>query len=149
MWERCARTSALSSTTRTDAPLRGAGDFEACADPLRLRQVLYNLLSNAVQYNVPGGTVTVEAAREGDGAFKLSVNDTGLGIAPEHYTEIFQEFRQLRTQSRGKGTGLGLAVTKRLVERMSGSISLESEVGRGSRFTVRLPVKPQMNAEVT
>jgi PAS domain S-box-containing protein len=118
-----------------------SGDFKVSIDPLRVRQVLYNLLANAVQYNHPGGSATILVARDEQGNhFEIVVADTGIGIAAGDIGRVFEEFRQLKTPLRGKGTGLGLAVTKRLVECMQGSIGVESEVDRGTRFTVRLPV---------
>lgn len=116
--------------------------FDVFLDPLRLRQILYNLLSNAVQYNRPDGRASVEILRLSDpAALELSVSDDGPGIRPEDRARIFEEFRQLGT-SRSQSTGLGLAVTRRLVDRMRGEITLASEPDRGSRFTVRIPLPP-------
>jgi signal transduction histidine kinase len=113
----------------------------AIVDERKLKQILINLLSNAVKFTKEGGRVTLRAMRDGDN-LHISVIDTGIGIAPENHTLVFEEFRQAGDDySRAQeGTGLGLALTKRLVELHGGSIWLESEIGQGSVFTVRLPV---------
>ncbi len=109
------------------------------ADRGRLRQIVYNLLSNAIKFTPAGGEVRVELARSDD-ELLLAVVDTGLGIAPEDHEAVFEEFRQVgRLADRQPGTGLGLALTRRLAEAHGGRIELESTLGSGSRFTVRLP----------
>jgi signal transduction histidine kinase/DNA-binding response OmpR family regulator len=115
-----------------------AGELEA--DEGKLRQVLYNLLSNAIKFTPDGGRITVTASRVED-RVHISVADTGLGIAPEDQERIFDEFQQLDTGPgrRFEGTGLGLALTRRLVELHGGRIWVESAVGRGSTFHVELP----------
>ena len=108
-------------------------------DPTRLRQILNNLLSNAVKFT-PSGTVCLSARRSGPG-LAFAVRDTGPGIAPEYREVIFEKFKQLEnflTRQHG-GTGLGLALVKQLTEHMGGQVSLESEIGSGSTFTVYLP----------
>lgn len=110
-------------------------------DPSRFRQILLNYASNAVTVTEPGGHVTVRAATAADGDLRLEVEDTGPGIAPEDMTKLFTEFAQLR---RGRptatpGTGLGLALTKRLVEAQGGTVWVRSELGRGSVFGATLP----------
>jgi signal transduction histidine kinase/CheY-like chemotaxis protein len=109
------------------------------ADRGRVRQVLYNLLSNAIKFTPDGGTITVEAIAVGD-VVRLSVSDTGSGIAPEDQELIFEEFRQVGGMGeRQAGTGLGLALARRLVEAHGGQVELESALGEGSRFTVTFP----------
>jgi signal transduction histidine kinase/CheY-like chemotaxis protein len=109
------------------------------ADRLRLRQVMTNLLSNAIKFTPPGGQVFVAARRVRD-EVTVSVADTGPGIATEDRQRVFEEFQQAGTaESRRAGTGLGLALTRRLVEAHGGRIELRSELGRGSQFTVYLP----------
>jgi signal transduction histidine kinase/CheY-like chemotaxis protein len=109
------------------------------ADRGRLRQILYNLLSNAIKYTPTGGRITIRASRSGDELY-LSVADTGVGISTADQAHIFEEFKQLGDPSaREPGTGLGLALTKRLVEAHEGRIEVESEPGVGSTFTVVLP----------
>jgi signal transduction histidine kinase len=108
-------------------------------DERRVRQVLYNLLSNAVKFTPAGGTVAVAAARV-DGQVRVSVSDDGPGIAAEDQVRIFEEFQQAAAgKQHGDGTGLGLALSKRLVELHDGRIWVESEVGKGSTFVFTLP----------
>jgi signal transduction histidine kinase len=109
-------------------------------DERRLRQVIFNLLSNAVKFTPEDGSVIVATWRV-DGEVRVSVTDTGPGIAPEERERIFEEFHQTDVGVRqSEGTGLGLALSKRLVELHGGRIWVESEVGRGSRFVFTLPV---------
>ena len=118
-----------------------ACDGAVQADRQRLNQVVLNLLSNAVKYNRPGGTVGVScepAARAG--WLRLSVSDTGPGIAPADLGKLFTPFERLGAErSNAEGTGIGLALSKRLVEAMGGTIGVDSAVGRGSTFYVELP----------
>ena len=109
------------------------------ADRDRLRQVLVNLLSNATKFT-PSGEVTLGAERRGD-RVRLWVEDTGIGIAPDVLPHVFERFHQADGSytRRHEGTGLGLAICRELVERMGGSIAVESTVGSGSTFTVQLP----------
>jgi len=111
------------------------------ADPLRLRQILYNLISNAVKFTDRNGRVMVSAAREPETqTVAIAVADTGIGIAAEDQRRLFRAFEQLSLPSgdRPGGSGLGLALTKRLVEMHGGTIDVTSTVGVGSTFTVRL-----------
>jgi CheY-like chemotaxis protein len=114
------------------------------ADPVRFKQILYNLLSNAVKFTPEGGGIGIEA-REDGGSVRLEVCDTGIGIPAEELANIFTEFHQVGTTTKGvrEGTGLGLAITKRLVEQHGGKIWAESEPGKGSRFYFTLPGQPQ------
>jgi signal transduction histidine kinase len=109
-------------------------------DERRLRQVVFNLLSNAVKFTPAGGSITVAAARAGDEVW-VAVTDTGPGIAPEDHERIFEEFQQTDVGVRQReGTGLGLALSRRLVELQGGNLWVESELGRGSRFVFTLPM---------
>jgi PAS domain S-box-containing protein len=109
------------------------------ADRDRLHQVLVNLLSNGVKYNRPGGSVTVGARQLPTGRVLLSVRDTGRGIAPEYLHRLFQPFDRLAATDWGvEGTGIGLALAKRLVELMNGSITVDSTPDVGSTFAVEL-----------
>ena len=112
-------------------------DARVRADRVRFKQILYNLLSNAVKFTPKGGRVTIECKKK-DNFISISVSDTGVGIRPEDQAMIFEEFRQVEGNTQ-EGTGLGLAITKRLVEQQGGRISLESEFGKGSRFSFTLP----------
>src|SRR6202049_1201463 len=116
------------------------GDVGVFADRVRFKQILYNLLSNAVKFTPKHGRIDIECY-ETSGAVCVSVADTGIGIRPEDLKLVFEEFRQVEVSNANtqEGTGLGLAITKRLVEQQGGKISLESELGKGSRFTFTLP----------
>jgi signal transduction histidine kinase len=108
-------------------------------DERRLRQVVFNLLANAVKFTPPGGRIDV-ASERGDGEIRVSVADTGPGIAADDQVRIFEEFHQTSVGAQQReGTGLGLALSKRLVELHGGRIWVESELGRGSRFVFTLP----------
>jgi len=133
--------NAKGLTLETNVP----ADLKMYADRLRIRQILVNLLSNAVKFTGSGGRVTVEGTLEGK-YIHLSVADTGLGILPEEQSAIFDEFRQVGETTKGvrEGAGLGLAITKRLVEHHSGKIWVQSQLGKGSRFTFTVPSKPEI-----
>jgi len=120
---------------------RRLGEF--VADERKLKQVLVNLLSNAVKFTPEGGRVEVRAA-PANGEVEVSVSDTGIGIADADQEMIFEEFRQVGSDYARKheGTGLGLALTKRLVELHGGRIWVKSEVGKGSTFSFTLPERP-------
>jgi signal transduction histidine kinase len=116
------------------------------ADQIRLKQILFNLLSNAVKFT-DSGSVSVSAQIEG-GDLKLMVADTGIGIRPEDHDRIFVEFSQVDASHGRKyeGTGLGLSLSKRLVEAHGGRIWFESEIGKGSVFHVLMPLQPKSDA---
>ncbi|NOX25128.1 MAG: PAS domain S-box protein [Deltaproteobacteria bacterium] len=113
----------------------------AAADHTRLRQVILNLLSNAVKYNKPeGGIVSLSCQRRGS-VLRLVVADTGLGIAADKIDSLFAPFDRLGAENSAvEGTGIGLTITKQLVELMGGSIGAESEIGRGTNFFIELPL---------
>jgi signal transduction histidine kinase len=114
-------------------------DLRLVADPLRLRQILLNLVGNAIKFTDHGGHVRVAAARRSD-RVEIAVADTGIGIAPQDMARLFKPFEQLALPSgdRPPGTGLGLALTKQLVDLHGGSIEVASELGVGTTFTVSL-----------
>ncbi len=108
------------------------------ADGVRLRQALFNLVSNAIQYTPPGGTVTLAARRDGD-TMLMSVTDTGIGISPEDQERVFSKFERVDPNARESGAGLGLALTKSLIELHGGTVELESAPGKGTRAVCRVP----------
>jgi len=114
---------------------------EISADERKLKQILLNLLSNAVKFTPEGGRIMVGARLLGD-MVEIAVNDTGIGIAPEDQAAVFEEFRQVGTDytRKAEGTGLGLALTRKLVELHGGVMRLESEPGKGSTFAFTLPL---------
>lgn len=119
------------------------GDFCVYADPQLLRQILYNLLSNALKFTTPGCHVTVRARQDkAAGLALLTVEDDGIGIAPEDQERIFLEFEQLENPltKMTAGTGLGLPIVKKLVELHGGHISVQSAPGKGTAFTFTLPL---------
>jgi signal transduction histidine kinase len=115
------------------------GSTTIVTDATKLRQILVNLLGNAIRYT-DRGRVTLRARADAE-AVLLEVEDTGIGIAPEHLEQIFERFWQVdqsNTKLRG-GTGLGLVVTRDLARALGGDVEVESRLGSGSRFRVRLP----------
>jgi signal transduction histidine kinase len=112
----------------------------AFADPLRVRQIVSNVVGNAVKFT-SRGSVRVHATPD-DAFATITVTDTGPGIPRDQQAAIFEEYRQVGSVAAGKGTGLGLAITRRLVRMHQGEIDLTSDLGRGSTFRIRLPVRP-------
>lgn len=110
------------------------------ADPIRLEQVLHNLISNAIKYNRRGGWVKINASAE-DRGFRIEVQDNGIGLSPEQRAQLFQPFNRLGRVEQ-PGHGIGLVICKQLMERMGGRILVDSESGQGSRFTLELPAVP-------
>ena len=109
------------------------------ADRTRVKQVLVNLLSNAIKYNRPGGSVEIACHDAGEGRVRVSFEDTGNGLPPEKVAQLFQPFNRLGQESgREEGTGIGLVVSKRLIELMGGAIGAMSTVGVGSTFWIEL-----------
>jgi PAS domain S-box-containing protein len=127
----------LHQSVRSPAP-------EVVLDRQKFMQVLYNLLSNALKFTDDGGRVSVTAELSGTSELRVAVHDTGIGIRPEDLKRLFVEFQQLdsSTTRRYGGTGLGLALTKKLVEFQHGRIEVHSEAGKGSTFVVTLPLQP-------
>jgi PAS domain S-box-containing protein len=134
--EQMLRRKSLSYTVDVPADLPNI-----VSDRTKLKQVLFNLLSNAIKFTNKGGVSVV--VRPHAMGVRLDVNDTGIGIKPEYLSVIWEDFRQVdqsRTREFG-GTGLGLSITRKLVERLGGTISVESIVGVGTTFTVMLPLE--------
>ncbi|MCA9602261.1 MAG: HAMP domain-containing sensor histidine kinase [Polyangiales bacterium] len=135
------RALAAAQEVRLSADIPAKGTVMLDADETRLAQILVNLLSNAIKFSPEGRRVELKLVAEGGDAV-FSVRDEGIGIAPSHHDLIFESFRQIETgQKRAiKGSGLGLAITKHLVVMHGGSISVASDIGKGSTFTVRIPL---------
>jgi signal transduction histidine kinase len=116
-------------------------DTLATVDPDKVREMMVNLLQNAIQYNRPNGSITLTVARP-DGRLELAVSDTGIGVAPEKQGQIFERFFRADPSrgADGANAGLGLAIVKGYVDLMGGTLDVESEVNRGSTFRIRLPV---------
>jgi signal transduction histidine kinase/CheY-like chemotaxis protein len=139
------------------APLTGAkqlrvetrlGQVTALADRVRFRQIMDNLLANAIKFTADGDRIMVVATAAAD-MVSVTIADTGVGIAPEDQARIFGEFEQVGDpERRSAGTGLGLTLTKRLVEAHGGTIVVESEPGVGSAFTVHVPAAPRTQVPV-
>jgi signal transduction histidine kinase len=115
------------------------GEYDG--DERKFKQIMLNLLTNAVKFTPQGGTVTMRAQRE-DGSYVFAVKDTGIGIAAADHDKVFEEFRQVGADDarKAEGTGLGLTLTRKLVELHGGRIRLESELGKGATFTFNLPI---------
>jgi signal transduction histidine kinase len=147
----------INMTTATVEPLLKDGrvrlvrDIAADLPPVKtdrdkLKHILFNLLSNAAKFTEEG-EIRVSAARE-NGTLTLAVSDTGIGMKAEALEHIFDEFQQAETTTSAKygGTGLGLAIVKKFVQLMGGKITVESEVGKGSKFTIRMPLELKKEA---
>ena len=146
-------TQSAEKQIRYETVLAGDVPADLCGDALRLNQILANLLSNALKFTAPGGTIVLRVIRlpDRDGVpfFRFEVSDTGCGIAKENFEKIFAAFEQengsvVRLYG---GTGLGLSIVKRLAALMGGTVFLESEVGKGSTFAVEIPLSVPAPAE--
>ncbi|TMI93926.1 MAG: PAS domain S-box protein [Bacillati bacterium ANGP1] len=134
---------AAKAGIRLHAEAAGGPERRILADPQRVKQVLLNLISNAVKYNRPGGSVTVSYEDAPPGRLRIKVSDTGRGIPQDKMHRLFAPFDRLGAeQTETEGTGLGLALCKRLVEAMGGTLGAESVEGRGSTFWVELARAP-------
>ncbi|CAN5474044.1 hypothetical protein BH11PSE9_BH11PSE9_14030 [soil metagenome] len=139
------QASALRVRVRVEAPAYRLAP--ARVDPTRLRQIILNLLSNAIKYNRPDGEVALSLMAEAD-RVKLVFRDTGMGLSAEQVGALFQPFNRLgRETSAIEGTGIGLVITRSLVEAMGGTLTVESRVGQGSEFAVTLPLATALPAD--
>ena len=125
-------------------------DEDVFCDKIRLNQVLLNLLSNAIKFTLPGGTISVRVAQlpnapEGKGLYELRVKDNGIGMSEEFAQRIFEPFERERssTVSRIQGTGLGMAISKNIIDMMGGTIQVNTEQGKGTEFVIRLELRLQ------
>ena len=129
---------------------RGLGEVVVRADRMRLKQALLNLLSNAIKYNRVGGSVHVEVRtpEDGQGRLCIRVMDTGPGIPAEKLSELFHPFSRLEAENSCiEGTGIGLTITRRIVEMMGGAVGVESCIGTGSTFWIELPAEVLSEAD--
>jgi len=126
----------------------GSSNLYVAGSRLRLEQALLNIVANAIKFNRPGGEVRIATEKRGDELVAIVVSDTGVGIPFEDLPRIFERFYRVdKARSRQVGgTGLGLSIVKHVVERMKGTITVESQLGRGSTFTLLLPAGPQPEA---
>ena len=146
------RIQAEKSQIRFDYDPEALASFLVTADRQRLKQVFVNLLSNAVKYNRPGGCVGIYCERAGANQLRISFSDTGEGISPEGLKRLFLPFERLvPDKSAIEGTGIGLAISQRLVKIMDGAIEVRSELGKGTTFSVLLPeaIRPDARPEGT
>lgn len=121
-------------------------DIQVLADPQRLRQIIMNLLSNAVKYNREGGTVTIETKLVDEERLRICITDTGIGISENDIDKLFDPFERLSFKNGTiEGTGIGLTVTKQLVDAQDGNIGVESTINKGSIFWVELPIVTDIN----
>jgi PAS domain S-box-containing protein len=131
----------LAEKKKLRLALEVAPNLAANIDPGRFKQVLYNYLSNAVKFTDEGGNVTLRIGPEDEKMFRLEVEDSGIGIGADEIPRLFQEFAQLpNSRQAEQGTGLGLALTRHIVEAQGGTVAVESELGRGSVFSAILPL---------
>lgn len=119
---------------------------EFYGDPLKVGQVLSNLISNAIRYTPNGGKIEVRWERSSEGEVFLHVRDNGLGIAPEHLPRLFERFYRVdKSRSREVGgTGLGLAIVKHIMQVHGGGVRVKSEIGKGTEFTCCFPFREEM-----
>ena len=146
--EVCAVAKTIAQKKSIQIEVDVAPDLsDVTLDQQKLKQILYNLLSNAVKFTDDGGKVEIRAAMHDAHCFKLVVKDTGIGIKPEDLQRLFKDFEQLESggSRRYEGTGLGLALTRKIVESQGGEVNVESEAGKGSSFTVVLPLVAELN----
>jgi signal transduction histidine kinase len=132
------RLQAPSAIIRVEGP----ESFWISADALRIEQVLQNLLDNAVKFSPEGGEIIVELRRAGPNLAQVSVRDHGIGLATAEQERVFDRFYQVESGERATGLGLGLYISREIVERHGGRIWVESPPDGGARFVVELPVGP-------
>lgn len=142
------RERALKHSLKLSCEIAPDAELTMEGDERKLKQILFNLLSNAVKFTEDGGSITIAARRKGE-LMEISVSDTGIGIRSEDLPRLFHEFSQLESAytKEHEGTGLGLALTRRLVELHGGTIRVESEVGSGSTFSFLIPLTQSISVQ--
>ncbi len=136
------RVNIVDTAVMSDCP-------EIYSDPMRVRQVLLNLLSNAIKYNRPQGEVKIDCERSRPGFLRIKVTDTGIGLSEEQTAVVFEVFERLSfDRSAVEGTGIGLNISKLLVQRLGGTIGVKSELDVGSCFWIELPLSPPSDIEL-
>ena len=134
--------AAESGGVRIDDVASKSGDRVLC-DAVRARQILVNLLNNSIKFTKPGGRVGIDVASANEREIDITVWDTGIGIPKEKQKQVFESYFRVGDNTRGSdGIGLGLWISRNLADRMGGSLRLASEVGLGTRVTLRLPRAP-------
>ena len=132
-------SGARTRTTMHRISLASESGLAAHADPVRLEQVISNLLENAIKYSPDGGDIDVSARRDGPDSVVIAVRDHGLGIPPEHRARLFERYYQAHQSGYRSGMGLGLYIARQLVEAHQGTLWAEHPADGGTRFLVRLP----------
>jgi signal transduction histidine kinase len=121
---------------------KATDDYLVLADSIRLKQVMINLISNAIKYNHPNGNVTIDVKKAASNRVKVSVKDSGTGLSAAQQATLFQSFQRFDTTR--EGIGLGLYITKRLINLMHGEIGVESKLNKGSTFWFELPLAEEI-----
>jgi signal transduction histidine kinase len=135
------RAAQLLGGDKVQVILEAAESIETEADPDRIKQLLLNLIDNAVKFTPEGGSVSISLKRDGSWA-ELAVSDTGVGIAPDEQAAIFRRFYRVDKSRSTRGSGLGLSISAWIAQSHGGSIGVNSKPGKGSTFSVRLPIIP-------
>jgi light-regulated signal transduction histidine kinase (bacteriophytochrome) len=119
------------------------------ANPIQIRQLFQNLISNGIKYHAPGVQPRVEitSLADGDDKVRINIKDNGIGIEEKYFTDIFKMFRRLHSRREYEGTGIGLSICKKIVEKHNGTIGIESELGKGSNFWFVLPLMRKKESE--
>jgi signal transduction histidine kinase len=133
---------ARQKTTKHTISVLAEGPLEANMDPLRIEQVLVNLLDNAIKYSPSGGPIDIQSSQEADGEVQISVTDNGIGIPLEHRERVFEQFYQAHAGGSAAGMGLGLYISRQIAELHGGTLEAEFPEEGGSRFVLTLPKRP-------